>query len=151
MPALRINHVSVSSPDQDASGRWYADLFGVERIPSPNFGFRVDWYRLGDTQLHIFPALDAGPERHHLGITVDDILPVYRRARELGAIDPAFTDWVRVLADGTLQLYLRDPGGNLVEVNAPVGDLTTDDIPELKRLDELEPQGPENAGAQLYL
>ena len=69
MPALRINHVSVSSPDQDASGRFYTELFGAERIPSPNFGFRVDWYRIGDTQLHIFPADDeapqAAPPRHH--------------------------------------------------------------------------------------
>jgi lactoylglutathione lyase len=151
MTALRINHVSVSSPDQDASGRFYTELFGAERIPSPNFGFRVDWYRIGDTQLHIFPSHDEAPQRHHLGLTVDDILPVYRQARELGVIDPAFTDWVRVLADGTVQLYVRDPGGNLVEINAPVGDLTTDDIPELKPLAELEPQGPEHAGARLYL
>ena len=151
MSAVRINHVSVSAPDQDASGRFYVDVFGAERIPSPNFGFRVDWYRLGDTQLHLFPAEEAGPKRHHLGVTVDDILPVYRRARELGVIDPEFSDWVRILADGTLQLYVRDPGGNLIEVNAPVGDLTTDDIPELKLLTELHPQGPEHAGARLDL
>jgi lactoylglutathione lyase len=151
MPALRINHVSVSSPDQDASERFYTELFGAERIPSPNFGFRVDWYRFGETQLHVFPSEDKAPRRHHLGITVDDILPIYRRARELGVIDPVFTDFVRVLADGTVQLYLRDPGDNLIEVNAPVRDLTTDDIPELKPLAELQPQGPEHAGARLYL
>ena len=46
MPALRINHVSVSSPDQDASARFYEELFGVERIPAPNFGFRVDWFKV---------------------------------------------------------------------------------------------------------
>ena len=119
MPALRINHVSVSSPDQDASGRFYEELFGVERIPAPNFGFRVDWYRFGDTQLHIFPEDEKAPKRHHLGITVDDILPIYRRARELGVIDPVFTDCVRVLADGNVQFYLRDPGGNLIEINGP--------------------------------
>ncbi len=84
MPALRINHVSVSSPDQDASARFYTELFGAERIPAPNFGFRVDWFRFGDTQLHIFPEDEQAPKRHHLGITVDDILPIYRRARELG-------------------------------------------------------------------
>ena len=50
-----------------------------------------------------------------------------------------------------MQFYLRDPGGNLVEINAPVGDYTTDDIPELKPLAELFPQGPENAGARLFL
>jgi lactoylglutathione lyase len=151
MTALKINHVSVSSPDQDVSRQFYTELFGAEPIPSPNFGFRVDWYRIGDTQLHIFPEDGEAPVRHHLGITVDEILPIYQRARELGVIDPVFSDWVRVLADGTVQLYLRDPGGNLIEVNAPVGDLTTDDIPELKPLAELLPQGPETSGARLYL
>jgi lactoylglutathione lyase len=151
MPALRINHVSVSSPDQDASARFYIDLFGAEPIPAPNFGFRVDWFRFGDTQLHIFPEDEQAPTRHHLGITVDDILPIYRRARELGAIDPVFTDCVRVLEDGAVQFYIRDPGGNLIEINGLVGDYTTADIPELKPLAELHPQGPENAGARLYL
>ena len=66
-------------------------------------------------------------------------------------IDPVFTDCVRVLADGNVQFYLRDPGGNLIEINGPVGDYTTDDIPELRPLEELYPQGPENAGARLYL
>ena len=102
MPGLRINHVSVSSPDQDASARFYTDLFGAERLPAPNFGFRVDWFRFGDTQLHIFPEDDKAPKRHHLGISVDDILPVYRRAQELGVIDPVFTDHVRVLEDGNV-------------------------------------------------
>jgi catechol 2,3-dioxygenase-like lactoylglutathione lyase family enzyme len=151
MPALRINHVSVSSPDQDASARFYVELFGAERIPAPNFGFRVDWFRFGETQLHIFPEDDSAPLRHHFGVTVDDILPIYRRARELDAIDPVFTDCVRVLEDGAVQFYLRDPGGNLIEINGLVGDYTTADIPELKQLTELFPQGPETAGARLFL
>jgi lactoylglutathione lyase len=151
MPGLRINHVSVSSPDQDASARFYEELFGAERLPAPNFGFRVDWFAFGDTQLHIFPEDDKAPKRHHLGISVDEILPVYLKAREMDVIDPVFTDWVRVLEDGTIQLYLRDPGGNLLEINGPVGDLTTEDIPELKPLTELFPQGPETVGARLFL
>ena len=151
MAGLRINHVSVSSPDQDASARFYAEMFGAERIPAPNFGFRVDWFRFGDTQLHIFPEDGAPPERHHLGISVDDILPVYRRAKELGIFDPVFSDSVRVLEDGCVQFYLRDPGGNLVEINGPVGEYTTADIPELRAITELFPQGPETAGARLYL
>ena len=68
-------------PIRTRPARFYNDLFGVERIPAPNFGFRVDWFRFGDTQLHIFPEDDKAPKRHHLGITVDDILPIYRRAR----------------------------------------------------------------------
>jgi lactoylglutathione lyase len=151
MPSLRINHVSVSSPDQDASARFYEELFGAKPIPAPNFGFRVDWLQFGETQLHIFPEDDKAPKRHHFGVTVEDILPIYRRARELGVIDPVFTDCVRVLEDGAVQFYLRDPGGNLIEINGLVGDYTTADIPELKLLTDIHPQGPETAGARLYL
>ena len=150
MPALRINHVSVSSPDQDASAHFYEELFGVERIPAPNFGFRVDWFRVGETQLHIFPEDDKAPKRHHLGITVDDILPVYRRAKELGVIDPVFTDYVRVLADGNVQFYLRDPGGNLVEINGPVGDVHDRRHPRAQAVVRALPQGPETVGARLF-
>ena len=42
-------------------------------------------------------------------------------------------------------------GGNLVEINGPVGEYTTADIPELRAITELFPQGPETAGARLYL
>ena len=60
--------------------------------------------------------------------------------------------WLRPALPRTfIDCTVRDPGGNLVEINAPVGDLTSDDIPELKPLAELEPQGPEQAGARLYL
>ena len=66
-------------------------------------------------------------------------------------VDQVFTDYLRVLEDGSVQFYVRDPGGNLVEINGPVGEYTTDDIPELKQLTELFPQGPETAGARLFL
>ena len=142
MPGLRINHVSVSSPDQDESARFYTDLFGAERIPAPNFGFRVDWFRFGDTQLHIFPRGRQG--------AASDITSASRSTtssrstggpRSSASSTRSFTDWVRVLEDGNVQFYLRDPGGNLVEINGPVGDYTTDDIPELKPLTELYPPG----------
>ena len=150
-PKPVLDLIILDCPDSLELARFYSELFGVERIPAPNFGFRVDWFSFGDTQLHIFPEDERPPKRHHLGITVDDILPIYTRARELGVIDPVFTDHVRVLEDGTVQFYLRDPGGNLLEINGPVGDYTTADIPELKPLTELYPQGPENTGARLYL
>ena len=48
---------------------------------------------------------------------------VYQRTRELGIRDPApfFSD-VYELADGTVQMYVRDPAGNLVELDYPYAD-----------------------------
>jgi hypothetical protein len=56
------------------------------------------------------------------------------------------------MPDGTVQLYLRDPGGNLVEVDWPdVRTLDTSRIPELKRLADRFEQKGENLEATLYL
>ena len=104
------------------------------------------WPRTVRTLLSPPPAA-----RYVIGAWNSLVANMETRARELGVIDPVFTDCVRVLEDGAVQFYLRDPGGNLIEINGPVGDYTTEDIPELKPLTELHPQGPETAGARLVL
>ncbi|MDX6536702.1 MAG: hypothetical protein QOD37_1043, partial [Gaiellales bacterium] len=51
-----------------------------------------------------------------------------------------------------VQMYLRDPAGNLVELDWP--DVTTLDrsrVPDIKRLADSVPQAPEAQGATLYL
>ncbi len=56
------------------------------------------------------------------------------------------------LPDGAVQLYFRDPSGNLVEVDHP--DVTTLDRSlfgdRLVRLADLEPQSAENLRASLW-
>lgn len=119
MPALRINHVSVHAPDLDASEKFYRELFGTERIPTPDFGYPVRWLKVGGMQLHLFQRPVDAPPAHHFALTVDDAETVYRKARERGALD---RNEVRKLPDGSAQFYLRDPAGNLLEVNAPDAD-----------------------------
>ena len=56
----QINHVSVNALNLDESVRFYEDLLGVERIPTPNFvGIPVQWLALGRTQLHLFDATSS--------------------------------------------------------------------------------------------
>jgi catechol 2,3-dioxygenase-like lactoylglutathione lyase family enzyme len=152
-PAIRINHVSVSAPDLEASVAWYGELFGARRIATPNFGFPVQWLGFGDTQLHLFNRDMAPPSHHHFAVTGDDIAPVYTRAAELGAFDhDAFGHHLYELPGDTVQLYLRDPGGNLVEVDSPgVGRLPDAIRAELKRLADIHPQAEENESARLYV
>jgi catechol 2,3-dioxygenase-like lactoylglutathione lyase family enzyme len=79
----------------------------------------VRWLRIGDAQIHLLQASAGGGGIGHFGITVDDLAPVYERARELGALDPVVNGhYFWQLPDGVAQLYVRDPSGNLVEVNA---------------------------------
>ena len=83
----RINHVSVNARDLQESVDFYVDLLGAEPIPTPNFGLPVQWLALGRTQLHLFERDLQPTSHHHLGITVDDLEPVYRAAERRDAFD----------------------------------------------------------------
>jgi lactoylglutathione lyase len=152
--ALRFNHVSVSARDLDESARFYIELFGMERIPTPDFpGAQVLWLRFGDQQLHLFHDDDPSPPRHHFALDVDDFEGTYRRARELGVLDgDTFGADVRELVDGAVQMYLRDPNGNLVEINWPdVETLDRSAFANLQWLEDQRPQSSEAAQARLYV
>jgi YD repeat-containing protein len=121
MRATRINHVSIPADDLDASARFYEDLFGAERIPTARFPEPVLWLRVGTNQLHLFTSDEDEPQpRQHLAFDVDDFDAVYAKAKELGILDSrAFGSPLRTHPAGWAQLYLRDPAGNLVEVDTP--------------------------------
>jgi catechol 2,3-dioxygenase-like lactoylglutathione lyase family enzyme len=153
MGATRVNHVSISAPDLDVSTAFYERLFDARRLPTPNFGFPVVWLALGDSQLHLFERPDDPPLNHHFALTVDDFEAVYDRARELGAFDAeAFDHHLNELPGDTLQLYLRDPAGNLVEVNAAgAADVAPEIRAEVRRLVDVRDQDEENLSARLFL
>jgi len=151
--ATGFNHVSISARDLAESTRFYVEVFGMEKIPTYNFGFPVQYLRLGDLQLHLFERETPAPDFHHIGIDVDDFEATYLKARELGIGDSkAFFSHAYELPDGSVQMYVRDPAGNLIEIDWP--DVTTLDrtvITELRRLDEDVPQTGEALEATLYL
>ncbi len=153
MRATGFNHVSVHAIDLEESVRFYEDVLGLERIPTYGFAFPVQYLRLGDLQLHIFQRSGDAPMFHHIGVDVDDFDAAYRRADELGAFDrEAFFHHMYELPDGSVQLYLRDPAGNLVEIDWPdVTTLAPDIRAEMRALADLAPQGPGSEGASLYL
>ena len=112
--------MSISARDLEESARFYEEVFGLERLPTPTFGNPVVWFRLGDGQLHLFQRSEAEPPQfHHLGMEVDDFEAFYVRLTELGIRDSASLGPIRELPSGEVQMYLRDPGGNLVEIDWP--------------------------------
>jgi lactoylglutathione lyase len=147
------NHVSVHAEDVDVSARFYAELFDLTDLPAPDFGAPTRWLRVGDLQLHLFGRPTSAPAFHHFGVTVDDFGEVYARARRMGAIDPETYGHALIeLPDGAVQLYVRDPAGNLIEINHP--DASTLDAElraRLHRMVEDRPQGPDNLRATLFL
>src|SRR5919202_190506 len=73
MASSRINHVSVNAKSLEASVAFYTELFGATPIPTPNFGFPVQWLGVGDTQLHLFERDVEPPTHHHFALTVEDL------------------------------------------------------------------------------
>lgn len=135
MAATGLNHVSISASDIDESLRFYEEFLGLERVPAPNFGHRVEWLRAGDLQLHLF-ARDITPTPyHHIAFTVDNFQELYVDARARGILIeiPGFAT-VTELPDGGAQMYLRDPGGNLVELDTPDASVLDRDVVSLRRL-----------------
>ena len=153
MRATGFNHVSVVAHDLECSVRFYTEIFGMERIPTYTFAFPVQYLRLGDLQLHLFERDADAPAFHHIAIDVDDFEEAYRRARKLEILEKeSFFSDMYELPDGSVQMYVRDPAGNLVEIDWP--DVTTLDrsvFPELRKLSDDVEQTPEGLRSTLYL
>jgi catechol 2,3-dioxygenase-like lactoylglutathione lyase family enzyme len=149
----RINHVSVNARDLPESVGFYVELLGAEPIPTPNFGLPVQWLALGHTQLHLFERDLRPTSHHHFAITVDDVEPVYRAAERRGAFDrQAFGNHLVELPGDVVQLYLRDPAGNLVEIDHHGVDRLPDDLrAQLKGLWDFNPQSEEQMRGRLFV
>ncbi len=153
MRATRFNHVSVSASDLEASARFYEEVFGMERLPTPRFpGGPVLWLKLGEQQLHLFRRDADAPPYHHFGLDVEDFEAVYLKAKELGVLDSVTLGAaIREHPSGWVQMYIRDPGGNLVEIDWP--DVTTLDrsiVTDVERLADEVPQTGDARVATLY-
>lgn len=149
----RINHVSINALDLDESVDFYVDLLGADPIPTPNFGLPVQWLALGRTQLHLFERDLRPTSHHHLGITVDELEPVYRAAERRDAFDrEAFGNHLVELPGDVVQLYLRDPAGNLVEIDQHGVDRLPDDLrAQVKALWDFNPQTDEQMRGRLFV
>jgi catechol 2,3-dioxygenase-like lactoylglutathione lyase family enzyme len=153
MRATRFNHVSIPCRDLDESERFYRDAFGLDRLPSFEFRFPVRYLGVGEQQLHLMQLPEEQPlANQHFAVDVDDFEAAFVRLRDLGALDlRAHTHPVWELPDGSVQLYARDPAGNLLEVNWPdASTLDREVVGEIpRRADDVE-QGEEALGATLY-
>jgi len=151
--ATGFNHVSINARSIEESVRFYVEVFGMEPIPTYDFAFPVQYLRLGDLQLHLFERDTDAPAYHHIGINVDDFEAAYLRAKELGILErESFFEDMYELPDGSVQMYIRDPAGNLVEIDWPdVNTLDRSLFPDMKRLGDTVPQTDDALRATLYL
>ncbi len=141
MRATALNHVSVHAEDLAVSSAFYRDFFGMTELPTPTFEYPVRWLRLGSLQVHLFQLSTPAPAHHHFALEVDDYEAAFSEARRLGILDGG----PRRLPDGSVQMYIRDPAGNRVELDWP--DASTLDGAVFGHL----PEVPGDPRATLYL
>ena len=114
---VALHHVNVTvSPAVEAEAKdFYRDVLGLEQVPKPS-GLRPSgaWYQIGANQLHLSVEKDdRGPlTTGHVCFTVSDLSAAEAKFREAG---------VEIIPDprpiaGTSRFYVRDPGGNMLEI-----------------------------------
>ena len=112
---MRLDHVTVTTDQLEASTAFYRDVVGLEVGPRPPFSFAGAWlYHDGRAVLHLkCPASSSadGPIEHvaFFSETFDEVVD---RLRAKG-----LEHRVQELPDGSLrQCFLRDPNGALIEI-----------------------------------
>ena len=117
MNDFRIHHVNVLVDDLAPAVRFYRDVLGLEAIATPEQGFPSQFFRLDDhQQLHMNQVDDVRPFRAHFCLVAPDFMAVFRRAKAADAIDLEPWGRIRRLPTGAMQMFVRDPSGNLIEI-----------------------------------
>jgi catechol 2,3-dioxygenase-like lactoylglutathione lyase family enzyme len=124
-----INHVTLIVEDLEKARRFYTDVLGLEELPAYAFDYPVQFYRINETQqLHITEWQDTPSFRGHVCLQVADFNAAFRTLKALGAIDTSPWGKVRRLRDGAMQMFARDPSGNLIELSHPDADTVDPEI-----------------------
>lgn len=115
-----INHVTLIVSDLEKAREFYTHVLGLEELPAYAFDYPVQFYRVNTTQqLHLTEWPDTTSFRGHVCLQVADFNETFRRLKALGAVDTAPWGKVRRLRDGSMQMFARDPSGNLIEFSHP--------------------------------
>lgn len=120
--AVKINHVTLIVDNLEKAGEFYRNELGLEPLPAFHFDYPVMFFKFNEEQqLHISEWQDTPSFRGHVCVQVDDFNAIFFRMKELEVIDINPWGKVRRLPDGAMQMFVRDPAGNLVELSSKPG------------------------------
>ena len=118
----KINHVTLVVDQLETAAKFYEEILGLEAIPAFVFDYPTAFFKITDEQqLHLTEWEDAISFRGHLCVTVDDFNSLFWQVKEMGIIDIEPWGKARQLPDGAMQLFIRDPSQNLLEISSPPG------------------------------
>ena len=115
---LQIQHATVVVDDFEKACDFYEQELGLEPLPTFKFDYPAQFFRINQQQqLHVTEWKDQPSFRGHICLQVDDFNGIFYRMKSLNAID--ITPWGRVrrLPDGAMQMFVRDPANNLIEIS----------------------------------
>lgn len=115
--ALGIHHVNIDVDDLDAARRFYTEVMGFSEVHRPDFGAPGAWFQMGAHQLHLGTIGARRAETgDHFALQVEDCASCAQELEAKGIevfrLDPP-------IAGAGIQAFLRDPAGNLIELNQP--------------------------------
>ena len=114
----RIHHINLMVDDLARAVEFYGTALGLEPLPTPDMGFPAQFFKINDLQeIHLNQLQDVTPERAHFCLRVDDFTDRFLRMKALGAIEIKTWGKVRRLPSGVMQMFVRDPAGNLIELS----------------------------------
>ena len=113
---VEINHVTLIVDNLEAAATFYEEEMGLQPIPAFVFDYPTEFFKFPNgQQLHLSEWEDAQSFRGHLCLTIDNWSEMFHRMKALGIIDLAPWGNVRQLQKGVMQMFVRDPSGNLLE------------------------------------
>ncbi len=122
-----MHHINILVDDLDTAVAFYRDVIGVELDETPDHDFPSQFFKFSNgVQIHMNELKDVKPHRAHFCIVVDDFNEIFRRMKKAGVIDIEVWGKIRRLDNGAIQMFTRDPSGNLVEITSQP-DVTLDD------------------------
>lgn len=115
---INFHHVNVTVPRalERATKDFYGSRLGLEEIPKPEAsrGRGGAWYQLGSVQLHLSveEGLNEKSSTGHFCFVVEDAVRAQAYLASAG---------IEIMPDprpvpGNQRFYVRDPGGNLIEI-----------------------------------
>jgi catechol 2,3-dioxygenase-like lactoylglutathione lyase family enzyme len=123
MTVTRFHHVSVNTNGAplDELSAFYQDLLGLAPKARPEIpGVPGRWHAVADQELHLVGAPPRGTPidstGHHFCVAVDDLDAAVTELEERGiAYERA------VQGESTVQIWIRDPAGNTIELQQETG------------------------------
>jgi len=115
----QINHVTLIVDQLEPAAEFYEKELGLEVIPAFLFDYPTAFFKINDSQqLHLTEWEDKVSFRGHICVQVDDFNAIFKRMKVLNIIDTKPWGKIRQLPDGAMQMFVRDPSGNLVEISS---------------------------------